>query len=65
LLASNDNPLTEIKIAYYKQLTLLSNIKFLGIYVDDKMGWRHHIEQINPKLNVICYIIRMTNCIHP
>jgi glutathionyl-hydroquinone reductase len=50
--SSNNNPLTEIKVAYNeKSITLLSNIKFLGIYIDDKMSWKHHIEQISPKLN--------------
>jgi hypothetical protein len=57
--SSNNNPLTEIKVAYNKkQITPLSNIKFLGIYIDDKMSWKHHIEQISPKLNMVCYIIR-------
>jgi hypothetical protein len=37
---------------------LLSNIKFLGIYIDDKMSWKHHIEQISPELNTVCYIIK-------
>jgi hypothetical protein len=56
--ASNNNPLTEIEVAYdIKQIISPSNIKFLGIYIDDKMSWKHHIEQISPKLNTVCYII--------
>jgi hypothetical protein len=39
-------------------MTSLSNMKFLGIYIDDKMSWKHHIEQISPKLNTVCYIIK-------
>jgi hypothetical protein len=57
--ASNNNPLTEIRVAYDKeQITSLSNIKFVGIYIDDKISRKHHIEQISPKLNVVCYIMR-------
>jgi hypothetical protein len=58
LTASNNNPLTKIKVAYdKKQITSLSNIKFLGMYMD-KMNWKHHIEQISPKLNTVSHIIR-------
>jgi hypothetical protein len=57
--ASNNNPLTDIKVAYdRKQITFLSNIKYLGIYINDKMSGKQHIEQISAKLNVVCYIIR-------
>jgi hypothetical protein len=57
--ASNNNSLIEIKVAYdKKQITSLSNIRFLGIYIDDRMSWKHHPEQISPKLDMLCYIIR-------
>jgi hypothetical protein len=59
--SSNNNLLTEIKVAYDRQqITSLSNIKFLGIYIDDKMSWKHHIEQISSTLKVTCYTIRTT-----
>jgi hypothetical protein len=51
--ASNNDPLND-----KNQVTLLSNNKFLGIYTDDKMSWKHDIEQIRPKLNMVCYIIQ-------
>jgi hypothetical protein len=35
-----------------------SNIKFLGIYVNDIINWKCHIEHLNSKLSAVCYIIR-------
>jgi hypothetical protein len=57
--ASNDNSKTEIKISYdNKQITTISNIKFLGIHIDYKMSWKCYIEHISSKLSTVCYIIR-------
>jgi hypothetical protein len=57
--ASNNNPRTEIKIAYdNKLITTISNITFLGIHIDDKMSWKCHTEHISLKLSVVFYIIR-------
>jgi hypothetical protein len=40
-------------------ITSLSNTQFLVIYIGDNMSWKHYIEQVSPKLNAVCYIIRM------
>jgi hypothetical protein len=34
-----------------------SNIKFLGIYINDSINWSCHIEYIIPKLSSACYIM--------
>jgi len=34
------------------------NLKFLGIKIDNHLTWRNHIDQINPKLSVACYMVR-------
>ena len=57
--ARNNNPKSEIKIVYdKKQITSVPSIKFLGIFLDDIMSWKYHIEYISSKLSAICYIIR-------
>jgi hypothetical protein len=59
--ASKNNSRTKIKIAYdNKQITTISNIKFLAIRMDDKMSWKWHIEHISSKLSAVCYIIKST-----
>src|SRR5215510_10880915 len=35
-----------------------SNIKFLGIYLDNLMNWNCHIEYIVPRLSSACYMMR-------
>jgi hypothetical protein len=50
------NPLT---IEYDgKVLTEVTNFKFLGLHIDNRLNWRRHIEQILPKLSAACYTIR-------
>jgi hypothetical protein len=37
--------------------TITSNIKFLGIRLNDSMYWSCHVESIIPKLSSACYIM--------
>jgi len=39
-------------------ITALSNIKFLGIYINNLINWNCHIEYIIPRLSSACYIMR-------
>jgi hypothetical protein len=49
----------KIEIAYdNKQITTISNAKFLGVYVDDRINWECHIEYIGSKLSTVCYMLR-------
>jgi hypothetical protein len=57
---TKNKPTTNINIVCNNQpITTLSNIKFLGIYINDSMNWsRRHVEYIIPKLSSACYIMR-------
>ena len=39
-------------------ITPVTDIKFLGIYLQDSINWSCHIEYIIPKLSSACYIMR-------
>jgi hypothetical protein len=39
--------------------TTISNIKFLGIYINHTINWKYHIECILPKLRAVCYAMRI------
>ena len=32
--------------------------KFLGLTIDDTLSWKAHIDQVMPKLNTACFILR-------
>jgi hypothetical protein len=50
---------TEVNIAYNNQLIkTVSNIKTLGVYINDTFKRRGHIDGIIPKLSSACYIMR-------
>jgi hypothetical protein len=34
------------------------NTKFLGLQVDNHLTWKNHIDQMVPKLNAACYVVR-------
>jgi hypothetical protein len=38
-------------------ITTLSDIKFLGICIDERLNWKCHIEHISSKISAVCYII--------
>jgi hypothetical protein len=55
---TNNKPKTNIRINYdNKQITSISNIKFLGIQINNKINWKYHIEHILPKLSTVCYVM--------
>ena len=35
-----------------------STTKFLGLTIDDTLLWKAHIDQVMPKLNIACFILR-------
>jgi hypothetical protein len=39
-------------------ITPVTDIKFLGIYLQDSINWSCHIEYIIPKLSSACYVLR-------
>ena len=34
-----------------------TNIKFLGLIIDDSLSWKAHIDHIISKLNTACFVI--------
>jgi len=35
-----------------------TNTKFLGLFIDDSLSWKAHIDQMMSKLNTACFVIR-------
>jgi hypothetical protein len=57
--ASNNSHTPKIEIAYgNKQITTISNTKFLWVYIDNRINWECHIEYTGSKLITVCYMMR-------
>jgi hypothetical protein len=41
-----------------KEINQVSNIKFLGLEIDQRLNWKTHIEQTIPTLSTACYAVR-------
>ena len=41
----------------------INKTKFLGIYIDDKLNWKHHINTVRSKLAKVTAIIYGTSCL--
>jgi hypothetical protein len=41
-----------------KLITNISNLKFLGIMIDNTSSWKGHIDKLVPRLSQACYVIR-------
>jgi hypothetical protein len=46
-----------------KYIARTSNIKFLGLIIDDALTWKHHIDNITGKPNATCFAIRTVNAL--
>jgi hypothetical protein len=56
----NHKPKSQLKITHLnKQISPISSIKFLGIYVNDRVNLKNHIECILPKLSMACHAMRI------
>jgi len=57
---TKNKPKSHIQITYSnKQISTISSIKFLGLYINDTINWEYHIEYILPKLSAVCYAVRI------
>ena len=57
--ATKNKPKTHITITHQnKQIITTPSTKFLGIYINDTMTWKNHIEYTLPKLSAACYAMR-------
>ena len=57
---TENKPKSHIKITNVnKQITTISSIKFLGMYINDTINWKYHIEYILTKSSADCYAMRI------
>jgi hypothetical protein len=55
---TKNKPQTSMHIACNDSLiTSLSNIKFLGIHINDSINWSCHMKYIIPKMSSACFIM--------
>ena len=56
---TKNKPTTHLTITSNNQpVTPVSNIKFLGLYINDSLNWNQHIDYISTRLSTVCYIMR-------
>ena len=41
-----------------KQISIVNETKFLGLYINNNLSWKTHIESIKSKLSLACYAMR-------
>jgi hypothetical protein len=57
---TKNNSLNEMNITNNnKIISNTSNLKFLGIIIDNALSWKSHIDMIAPKLSQACFIARV------
>jgi len=54
----------DLKLNYHgNYIKISSNIKFLGLIIDDSLSWKAHIDQMISKLNTACFVIQTIQAI--
>jgi hypothetical protein len=54
---TKNNSVNEMNIN--KIISNTSNLKFLGIIMDNILSWKNHIDMITPKLSHTCFVARV------
>ena len=50
---------SDIQITYEdKQISIVNETKFLGLFINNNLSWKTHIECIKTKLSSACYAVR-------
>jgi len=50
---------SDIQITYeYKQISIVNETKFLGLFINNNLSWKTHIECIKTKLSSACYAVK-------
>jgi len=50
---------SDIQITYEdKQISIVNETKFLGLFIKNNLSWKTHIECIKTKLSSVCYAVR-------
>ncbi len=39
-------------------VSVVDNVKFLGLVLDNNLNWKAHVRELTPKLNSACYAIK-------
>jgi hypothetical protein len=60
VVAINGTPLNQIGAKFNDQAT-----KFLGIYIDEHLTWKHHLAHINTKISRALFIIKQVKNVLP
>jgi hypothetical protein len=54
---TKNNSLIEVNITNNnKIISYTSNLKFLGIIIDNTLSWKNHIDMTAPKLSQACFV---------
>jgi hypothetical protein len=54
----NNSPHCALHIGYKeKYIEEMVKTKFLGLYIDNHLNWKNHIDQMIPKLSGACYAV--------
>jgi len=56
--ASKCTSVTEIKYEE-EQISIANETKLLGLYINNNLSWKKHIESIKNKLNSACYVMKL------
>jgi hypothetical protein len=56
--ASKCTSVTEIEYED-EQISIANEAKFLGLYINNNLSWKTHIESIKNKLSSVCYVMRL------
>jgi len=56
--ASKCTSVTEIKYED-EQISIANGTKFPGLYINNNLSWKTHIESIKNKLSSACYVMRL------
>jgi hypothetical protein len=58
--------LVDLPVMYKnKEIAVTSNIKFLGLTLDNTFSWKNHIDTIVPKLSSACFAVRAVSHFYP
>jgi len=55
---SNESKTYMLTTQLNKLIQSVSDTKFLGIYINDTINWKNHIDHILPKLSIACHAMR-------
>jgi hypothetical protein len=59
LFIIKSSSLTDSNVSYdNKQISSTSNLKFLGVVINNTLSWKNHVDVTAPKLSAACYAVR-------